>query len=135
MSKKMRATERQQGSGQTRPAWQGNAGSIDIYDPDGYVDAPPHAVFEQLRRDQPVYRQPMPDGTEPGSVVVLYTDGVVEARQDTELYGEERLDRLLVQARDLPAQKLAEEILADCRAFAGGELADDCAIVCLQLAR
>ena len=72
---------------------------------------------------------------EPGSVVVLYTDGVVEARQDTELYGEERLDRLLAAARNLSAQQLAEEILADCRAFAGGELDDDCAIVCLQLAR
>ena len=72
---------------------------------------------------------------EPGSVVVLYTDGVVEARRDGELYGEERLDRLLTDARGLPAQELAEEILADCRAFAGGELDDDCAIVCLKLAR
>jgi serine phosphatase RsbU (regulator of sigma subunit) len=71
---------------------------------------------------------------EPGSVVVLYTDGVVEARRDSELYGEERLDRVLA-GRDLSAQELAEEILADCRAFAGGELDDDCAVVCLQLAR
>ena len=37
--------------------------SIDIYDPDVYVDDSPHAVFEQLRRDCPVYRQEMPDGT------------------------------------------------------------------------
>jgi serine phosphatase RsbU (regulator of sigma subunit) len=72
---------------------------------------------------------------EPGSTVVLYTDGVVEARRDSELYGEERLDRLLAEARDLAAQDLAAEILADCRAFAGGELGDDCAIVCLKLAR
>ena len=36
---------------------------------------------------------------EPGSVVVLYTDGVIEARRDGELYGEERLDRLLAEAR------------------------------------
>jgi serine phosphatase RsbU (regulator of sigma subunit) len=72
---------------------------------------------------------------EPGSVVVLYTDGVVEARREGELYGEERLDRLVAEGRGLPAQELAEEILADCRAFAGGELADDCALVCLKLAR
>jgi serine phosphatase RsbU (regulator of sigma subunit) len=72
---------------------------------------------------------------ERGSVVVLYTDGVVEARRQGELYGEERLDRLLVDARELPAQELAAEILADCRAFAGAELDDDCAIVCLKLAR
>jgi serine phosphatase RsbU (regulator of sigma subunit) len=72
---------------------------------------------------------------ERGSVVVLYTDGVVEARRQGELYGEERLDRLLAEARGLPAQELAAEILADCRAFAGAELDDDCAIVCLKLAR
>jgi sigma-B regulation protein RsbU (phosphoserine phosphatase) len=72
---------------------------------------------------------------EPGSVVVLYTDGVVEARRGSELYGEERLDRLVAERRGLSAQALAAAILADCRAFAGGELADDCAIVCLKLAR
>jgi serine phosphatase RsbU (regulator of sigma subunit) len=71
----------------------------------------------------------------PGSTVVLHTDGVVEARRESELYGEERLDRLLVERRGLPAQELAAEILADCRAFAGGELGDDCAVVCLKLAR
>jgi cytochrome P450 len=36
---------------------------IDIYDPAGYVAAPPHEIFERLRHEQPVYRQPMPDGT------------------------------------------------------------------------
>jgi serine phosphatase RsbU (regulator of sigma subunit) len=72
---------------------------------------------------------------ESGSTVVLYTDGVVEARRDSELYGEARLDRLLAEARALAAQDLAAAILADCRAFAGGELGDDCAIVCLKLAR
>jgi serine phosphatase RsbU (regulator of sigma subunit) len=71
---------------------------------------------------------------EPGAVVALYTDGVVEARRDGEFYGEERLDRVLA-GRGLSAQELAEEILANCRAFAGGELDDDCAVVCLQLAR
>ena len=69
---------------------------------------------------------------EPGSMVVLYTDGVVEARRGAELYGEERLDRLLAEGRELSAQALAEEILADCRAFAGGELGDDCAVVLPQ---
>jgi sigma-B regulation protein RsbU (phosphoserine phosphatase) len=70
---------------------------------------------------------------EPGSSVVLYTDGVIEARRDGELYGEERLDKVLRKHRKLGAQALAEAILADCRAFSGGDLDDDCAIVCLKL--
>jgi cytochrome P450 len=38
------------------------AGPIDLYSPDSYVDAPPHAEFEYLRRTQPVYWQDVPDG-------------------------------------------------------------------------
>lgn len=37
--------------------------TIDIYDPDGYVNGPPHEVFAYLRREHPVFRQEMPDGT------------------------------------------------------------------------
>ena len=48
--------------------------------------------------------------------------------------GEERLDKALRKHRKLDAQALAEAILVDCRTFAGGELDDDCAIVCLKLA-
>jgi GAF domain-containing protein len=71
---------------------------------------------------------------EAGCSIVLYTDGVSEARRDGELYGEERLDKALRKHRKLGAQALAEAILAECRTFAGGELDDDCAIVCLKLA-
>jgi sigma-B regulation protein RsbU (phosphoserine phosphatase) len=70
---------------------------------------------------------------EPGSTLVLYTDGVVEARRDGKLYGEERLDRVLAKGADLGPQELAEAILADCRTYAGGDLGDDCALLCLRL--
>ena len=69
----------------------------------------------------------------PGTTVVLYTDGVIEARRDGELYGEERLDDLLRRRAELGPQELAEAVLADCKSFAGGELSDDCAVVCLRL--
>ena len=69
-----------------------------------------------------------------GAAVVLYTDGVIEARAERELYGVERLDALLLERRALPAQELAQAVLADCRAFGGGELADDCAVVVVKVA-
>jgi phosphoserine phosphatase RsbU/P len=69
---------------------------------------------------------------EVGAAVVLYTDGVIEARRDAELYGIERLDRLLAERRDLSADELAQVVLDDCRAFARGELADDCAVVVVK---
>jgi serine phosphatase RsbU (regulator of sigma subunit) len=68
----------------------------------------------------------------PGDAVVLFTDGVLEARHDGELYGFERLDRLLSERRELPPADLARAILDDCRSFAQGELADDCAVVVVR---
>jgi phosphoserine phosphatase RsbU/P len=67
-----------------------------------------------------------------GDAVVLYTDGVIEARRDKELYGVERLDRVLSEQRELPPGKLAQVVLDDCRSFARGELADDCAVVVVK---
>lgn len=72
---------------------------------------------------------------ESGATVVLHTDGVIEARRDGELYGEGRLDAFLAEHANLPAQELAEALLDDCRAYSGGDIGDDCAIVCLRLAR
>jgi serine phosphatase RsbU (regulator of sigma subunit) len=69
---------------------------------------------------------------EVGGAVVLYTDGVLEARRDGELYGLVRLDRLLAERRGLTADQLAQTVLEDCRAFARGELADDCAVVVVK---
>jgi serine phosphatase RsbU (regulator of sigma subunit) len=67
-----------------------------------------------------------------GDAVVLYTDGVIEARRDNELYGVERLDRVLSDNRELSPGKLAQVVLDDCRSFARGELADDCAVVVVK---
>jgi serine phosphatase RsbU (regulator of sigma subunit) len=71
----------------------------------------------------------------PGDTVVLYTDGVVEARQaGGELYGADRLDSFLAANHDLSAQGLAEAVVEDARRFGGGELADDCAVVVIRRA-
>ena len=67
-----------------------------------------------------------------GDAVVLYTDGVTEARRDNELYGVERLDRVLSDHGQLSPGELARVVLDDCRSFARGELADDCAVVVVK---
>ena len=68
----------------------------------------------------------------PDDAVVLYTDGVVEARRDGELYGEERLDVLLARERGLPPAELARAVTEDARSHAGGELSDDLAVVVIH---
>jgi serine phosphatase RsbU (regulator of sigma subunit) len=73
-------------------------------------------------------RVPLP----PKAAIVVYTDGVVEARRQRELYGIERLDALLRAHRELHPQALADAIAQDARAFARGELADDLAAVVIR---
>ncbi len=67
----------------------------------------------------------------PGAALCLYTDGLVEARRDADLYGEGRLDAALATGRELSAQALAEHLVADVRAFAG-EPEDDYAVVVIR---
>src|SRR5919109_1509112 len=64
-----------------------------------------------------------------GGAVCLYTDGILEARRGGEQYGEQRLDAALGAGADFSAQALAEHVLGDCRAWAGDDLAVDCAVV------
>ncbi len=81
----------------------------------------PDQEYEQVRAELPN-----------GGTVVLYTDGVVESRQDGELFGVARLDDVLSANATRPAQEIADAILAACRGFAGGDLPDDCAIVVIK---
>jgi serine phosphatase RsbU (regulator of sigma subunit) len=68
----------------------------------------------------------------PGGAVVLYTDGVIESRRGRDLFGMERMDEVLATHASQPAQVLADELLAACRSYAGGDLPDDCAIVVIK---
>jgi serine phosphatase RsbU (regulator of sigma subunit)/uncharacterized protein YigA (DUF484 family) len=68
---------------------------------------------------------------EPGASAVLFTDGLLEARREGELFGDDRLDGALARHAELPAPELARALAEDCRAFAG-ELGDDLAVVVLK---
>ena len=77
--------------------------------------------YEEVRAELPV-----------GAAIVLYTDGVVEARRDGELYGTDRLDVLLAEERNLSARELAHAVTEDARRYSGGELSDDLAVVVIR---
>jgi serine phosphatase RsbU (regulator of sigma subunit) len=81
----------------------------------------PGQSYDELREQVPV-----------GGALVLYTDGVIEARRGDEPYGDERLDALLAAHAALPAAELARAVVDDCRAFTGGDLTDDCAVVVIR---
>ena len=83
------------------------------------IDAP--QTYDPVRAELP-----------PGSAVVLYTDGVIEARRGADLFGSERLDALLAERAGRPAQEIADAVVGACRAYAGGNLGDDCAIVVIK---
>ena len=77
--------------------------------------------YEEVRAELPV-----------GATIVLYTDGVVEARSAGQLYGTPRLDALLARLRDRAPAALARAVTEHARAFAGGELSDDLAVVAIR---
>ncbi|MBV9849710.1 MAG: SpoIIE family protein phosphatase [Armatimonadetes bacterium] len=68
-----------------------------------------------------------------GDTLLLMTDGIAEARREDSQFGLEGLRRVVTQAGpDVSPADLAERVMAEARAFAGGTLRDD---ACLLLAR
>lgn len=64
--------------------------------------------------------------------LILYTDGVTEARGDAGLYGEKRLFRTIGDSQDQSAGNLVATIIGDVLSFCDGHLRDDTAIVVLR---
>ena len=79
--------------------------------PDGTVDGIA-ARGLALGIDAPQEYETVTASLPPGAIVVVYTDGVIEARRGTEQFGMERLDALLAERRDLPPQEIAEAAIS-----------------------
>jgi PAS domain S-box-containing protein len=67
-----------------------------------------------------------------GDLLLLYTDGVTEARNDGELFGEARLAELL-RTTTVDSEHLPDLILDEVLAFSDGTLQDDIAILAVRL--
>jgi len=77
----------------------------------------------------PTHRVVLPED----SCVVMYTDGLIEARHEGQMFGEARLLEVIQGGSGLGAQELSERLLETVRSYAGGVLADDCAAVVIRL--
>lgn len=66
---------------------------------------------------------------EPGSTLLLYTDGVTEARNGVRFFGEGRVRRALRAGG--PAATVVQRLFAQVQRFSAGELRDDAAILAL----
>lgn len=69
---------------------------------------------------------------QPGEAVVLYTDGIIEARGDDGLFGEDRLIEVVAANRHAPAAVLARAVESAVLAWTGGSTRDDLAVLVLR---
>gem|GEM_PF-2029149 len=67
-----------------------------------------------------------------GNLLVAYTDGVLEARADSEFFGEGRLEETLLETIGKHAQETANSIIDACLAFSRGRLTDDIALLVMK---
>jgi serine phosphatase RsbU (regulator of sigma subunit) len=67
-----------------------------------------------------------------GSLVLLYTDGLAEARAGEQLFGEERVAGILRRDNGQDAETLCKTLLEAARDFASVPLADDVAILAVR---
>jgi sigma-B regulation protein RsbU (phosphoserine phosphatase) len=70
-----------------------------------------------------------------GDSMILFTDGVTEARShiDRDLYGDDRLRELIAGLGDLSAARIATAIVKATKAFSGGVLSDDTAVLVVKV--
>ncbi len=69
----------------------------------------------------------------PDDIVVMYTDGVTEARRDGRFYGADRLRTLLSSVRGHDVQAIADRVVGDALDFQDGDAADDIAVLVLKV--
>ncbi len=68
----------------------------------------------------------------PGGVLVAYTDGLTEARDEGDMFGDDRVMETVARMHDASARAIAEQLIDDAQRFAGGKFSDDVAVLVLK---
>ena len=69
---------------------------------------------------------------EPGDMLLLYTDGILECRGETDMFGSERLLKSSAPERDSP-QAMVDAIVVEAEEFCGGAFGDDVALIAARV--
>jgi serine phosphatase RsbU (regulator of sigma subunit) len=69
---------------------------------------------------------------DPGDVLLLYTDGLAEARSGEQLFGEERIANTLRRDPGVDPDVLCKSLLEAARDFASEPMTDDVAILAVR---
>jgi sigma-B regulation protein RsbU (phosphoserine phosphatase) len=67
-----------------------------------------------------------------GDLVVISTDGLLEARQGDQFFGEERVAGLVRRDWDMSAQVLCKTLIDEAVDFSAGPLADDVTVLAVR---
>ncbi len=105
--------------------WQAKNGECLRLDPEGLIIG----VKEDFLYEQESLK------LEEGDVLLLYTDGLIEAENgNNELFGEDRLAELLSETHQLPPQEMIDCIVEQVRIFSGhNNFQDDVSLVVMQV--
>lgn len=102
-----------------------------VVTPDGGVTRLDGARSTPLSTLQPAFRPEAEAQLEPGSVVVLYSDGLVERRSQHLGVGLARLEEALAAHRHLPTGRLVDRVIAALAADSDSQ-DDDIAVACFR---
>ncbi len=90
--------------------WRHQSQQIDPLDAEGLI----FGIHKKVNFEQKSTR------LEPGDILLLYTDGIIEAEDSQQnLFGQERLEKLLREEEQSTPQELIDQILTQVRLFTG----------------
>ena len=109
--------------------------------PDPFVCTPRGCIKETARRNPPLGVFPDVQYSEftaklcLGDTLVLYTDGLIEARHEGEFFGDERAGTVLDTVYAAPTRDMVGALMAAASEFSKHKLTDDIAVVAIRYIR